>query len=87
MATLAGNFVNASPIGNMTISSALDAELVLNKNGTTRTVKLRNFYKAYKQIDKEADEIIEKIIFTTPSKNTLLNFEKVCKHTIWILPA
>jgi xanthine dehydrogenase small subunit len=82
MATLAGNFVNASPIGDMTIFFlALDAELLLNKNGSTRTVKLRNFYKAYKQIDKEADEIIEKIIFTPPSKDSLFNFEKVCKRT------
>jgi xanthine dehydrogenase small subunit len=81
MATMAGNLVNASPIGDMSIFFlALDSELVLNKNGTTRTVKLRNFYKAYKQIDKEADEIIEMIIFTPP-QNMHFNFEKVSKRT------
>ncbi len=81
MATMAGNLVNASPIGDMSILFlALDSELVLNKNGTTRTVKLNQFYKAYKQIDKEADEIIEKIIFTPPQKNSF-NFEKVSKRT------
>ena len=81
MATMAGNLVNASPIGDMSIFFlALDSELVLNNNGKTRTVKLRDFYKAYKQIDKAADEIIEKIIFTPP-QNMHFNFEKVSKRT------
>ncbi len=81
MATMAGNLVNASPIGDMSIFFlALDSELVLNKNGTTRTIKLKDFYKAYKQIDKDADEIIEKIIFTPP-QNSHFNFEKICKRT------
>ncbi len=80
MATMAGNLVNASPIGDMSIFFlALDSELVLNKNGTTRTVKLQDFYKGYKQIDKEPDEIIEKIIFTPPQKNNF-SFEKVSKR-------
>lgn len=81
MATMAGNLVNASPIGDMSIFFlALDSELLLNKNGTTRTIKLRDFYKAYKQIDKSENEIIEKIIFTPPQNNHF-NFEKVCKRT------
>jgi xanthine dehydrogenase small subunit len=81
MATMAGNLVNASPIGDMSIFFlALDSDLVLNKNGAIRTVKLNNFYKAYKQIDKDADEIIEKIIFTPP-QNMHFNFEKVSKRT------
>jgi len=81
MATMAGNLVNASPIGDMSIFFlALDSELVLNKNGTIRTVKLNNFYKNYKQIDKDADEIIEKIIFTPP-RGMCFNFEKVSKRT------
>lgn len=80
MATMAGNIVNASPIGDMSIFFlALDSELVLNKNGITRTIKLKDFYKGYKQIDKEADEIIEKIIFTPP-QNMHFNFEKVSKR-------
>ena len=41
---------------------------------------LKDFYKGYKQIDKAADEIIEKIIFTPPQKNNF-NFEKVSKRT------
>ena len=81
MATMAGNLVNASPIGDMSIFFlALDSELVLNTDGTTRMIKLKDFYKAYKQTDKAADEIIEKIIFTPPQKNHF-SFEKVSKRT------
>ena len=81
MATMAGNLVNASPIGDMSIFFlALDSDIVLNKNGTSRTIKLKDFYKGYKQIDKAADEIIEKIIFTPPQKN-IFSFEKVSKRT------
>jgi xanthine dehydrogenase small subunit len=81
MATMAGNLVNASPIGDMSIFFlALDSEIVLNKNGVIRMVKLKDFYKAYKQIDKADDEIIEKIAFTPPQNNHF-NFEKVSKRT------
>ncbi len=81
MATMAGNLVNASPIGDMSIFFlALNSDVVLNKNETARTVKLKDFYKGYKQIDKAADEVIEKIIFTPPQKNNF-SFEKVCKRT------
>lgn len=81
MATMAGNLVNASPIGDMSVFFlALDSELVLNSQGKSRNVKLKDFYTGYKQIDKEADEIIEKIVFTPP-KHALFNFEKVSKRT------
>ncbi len=81
MATMAGNLVNASPIGDMSIFFlALNSDIVLNKDGTTRKIRLKDFYKAYKQTDKAADEIIEKIIFTPPQKNHF-SFEKVSKRT------
>ena len=81
MATMAGNLVNASPIGDMSIFFlALNSDIVLNMSGTTRMIKLKDFYKAYKQIDKDADEIIEKIIFTPP-QSSHFNFEKVSKRT------
>jgi xanthine dehydrogenase small subunit len=82
MATLAGNFVNASPIGDMSIYFlALDSSVVLNNTGSRRTVKLKDFFKAYKQVDKVAGEHIEKIIFNKPPATTLFNFEKVSKRT------
>ena len=82
MATLAGNFVNASPIGDMTIFFlALNAEIVLNRNGMQRKISLKDFYKGYKTLDKTVDENIESIQFQLPTKNTFYNFEKVCKRT------
>ncbi len=89
MATIAGNFVNASPIGDFTIFFlALDAQLVLRSHpqtahseGRIRIIPLRKFYKGYKQLDKKPDEHIEQITFELPSANTYFNFEKVCKRT------
>lgn len=82
MATMAGNFVNGSPIGDMTVFFlALDASIILSNNEGLRSVKLRDFYKGYKQLDKEADEIITEIIFSLPGSETIFNFEKVSKRT------
>lgn len=89
MATIAGNFVNASPIGDLTIFFlALDATLALtpgpsplNGERRTREVSLRQFYKGYKQLDKKPEEFIESISFELPGKHTFFNFEKVSRRT------
>ena len=82
MATLAGNIVNASPIGDLTIFFlALDAVVILNGGGSRREVPLRNFYRGYKTLDKMPQEIIERISFDLPGENTHFNFEKVSKRT------
>jgi xanthine dehydrogenase small subunit len=82
MATIAGNFANASPIGDFTIFFlALDATLVLAREDRRRELPLRQFYKAYKQLDKDADEIIAELHFELPDQNTFFHFEKVCKRT------
>ena len=82
MATIAGNLVNASPIGDFTIFFlALDAKLLLRNGDNNRTVPLRKFYKGYKLLDKEDTETIEKISFELPGEYELFNFEKVCKRT------
>jgi xanthine dehydrogenase small subunit len=83
MATMAGNIVNASPIGDMTaFFMALDAELELwdSLNDSRRRVKLRQFYKGYKTIDKTGAELVENIYFGVPTAGSLYNFEKVCKR-------
>ena len=81
-ATIGGNIVNASPIGDSTsIFLALDSSLELNLDGKKREIKLNNFYKGYKNIDLKENEFVEKIIFKLPSITTLFNFEKVSKRT------
>lgn len=86
MGTLAGNFVNASPIGDLTaMFIALDSTIALSKGGKfpapTRAIKLRDLYKGYKQLDKSPDEIVTSVRFKLPTKNTRFNFEKVSKRT------
>jgi xanthine dehydrogenase small subunit len=93
MGTVAGNFVNASPIGDLTaMFIALDSTISLahndvipalsrNRESDERHLKLRNLYKGYKQLDKSPDELLTSVRFTVPSKNTRFNFEKVSKRT------
>jgi xanthine dehydrogenase small subunit len=83
MATVAGNFVNASPIGDLTIFFlALDAQLYFstNENGE-RTIPLRRFYKGYKQLDKKEEEQIDRISIGIPPADSFFHFEKVSKRT------
>ena len=77
MATLAGNFVNASPIGDMTAwFLALDASIIFNNE---REIPLREFYLGYKTLAKTEDEFIAKIHFRKNFSH--FNFEKVSKRT------
>jgi xanthine dehydrogenase small subunit len=82
MATIGGNFINASPIGDFTIFFlALDAHLLLRNGNSSRELPLRKLYKGYKILDKKPEEYIEKIWFELPAKNAFFNFEKVSKRT------
>jgi len=83
MATLGGNFVNASPIGDLSVVFiALDAKIIIkNKTNDQRKIKLKDFFKAYKDIDLQEGEIIEKLEFEVPPKPAYFNFEKVSKRT------
>lgn len=80
-ATLGGNIVNASPIGDMTILFlVLEATLVLKDGEKSRTVPMRSFYKGYKNLDKTPSEILREILIPIPSFNTKINWEKVSKR-------
>ncbi len=83
MATLAGNFVNASPIGDMTVwFLALDAEInVSTGSGSNRSLFLKDLYLGYKQLAKQPGEMITTIRFHKPTDNFRFNFEKVSKRT------
>lgn len=83
MGTLAGNIVNASPIGDISILLlALDAELVLvNDNGEDRQLKLCDFFLDYKLTELLDDEFIHYILIPELKKGRKINFEKVSKRT------
>ena len=81
-ATVGGNIINASPIGDMTnFLLALNAQLHLKTKEDERIVLLKNFYTGYKQFDKKEDELIILISFKLPEQNSHFNYEKVSKRT------
>ena len=81
-ATVGGNIINASPIGDLTIFFlALNATVVLSDGNTRRKVLLKDLFKGYKQLDKTDDEYLEYIEFKSPAQNSYFNFEKVSKRT------
>ncbi|MBU1098213.1 MAG: FAD binding domain-containing protein [Bacteroidetes bacterium] len=81
-ATLAGNIINASPIGDMSIILlALDSRVVLTKGKSRRKVFLKDLYKGYKSLDRSIDELVSEIRFKIPGENNKFNFEKVSKRT------
>ncbi len=78
-ATLGGNLVNASPIGDLTIYFlALDADISLKNEKNRRIIKLRDFYKDYKKMDINEGEIVEWLRIN--NKERLFNFEKVARR-------
>jgi xanthine dehydrogenase small subunit len=81
-ATLGGNLINASPIGDLSVFFlALDAQLVLLSYSQTRTISLQQFFQGYKQIDLTPGERLLEIKFEIPSQIDRLSYEKVSKRT------
>ena len=81
MATVGGNLVNASPIGDLSIFFlGLDAVISLQNQGRLRTLPLREFFLDYKVLNKDANEILAAIWFEPFTKATRFNFEKVSKR-------
>lgn len=82
MATIAGNIINGSPIGDFTIFFlALDAKIILTDGFKSREIPLSKLYRGYKTLNKTADEYIDQIYFELPGANSHFSFEKVCKRT------
>jgi xanthine dehydrogenase small subunit len=82
MATVAGNIVNASPIGDMSVMLlALDAEVTIAGAGQVRTVPLKNFFLGYKKLDLTKEEFVKSIAFDYRPEPALFSFEKVSKRT------
>jgi xanthine dehydrogenase small subunit len=61
-ATMIGNVVNASPIGDtIPFLMVSDALICVQSETSTREVLLRNFYLGYKKLDLRSDEIVTSI--------------------------
>ena len=83
-ATLGGNLINASPIGDTTIFFlALDAWICLSNGDEKRELRLKDFYLGYKKMDKGPEEILEYLKFPLRGPSERFNYEKVSKR-IWL---
>jgi xanthine dehydrogenase small subunit len=77
-ATLTGNIVNASPIGDATIMLlALDARLLIEGPAGKREVPLSKFYLGYKKTDLACGELVVEIVIPLLPKGARYHFEKV----------
>jgi len=83
MGTIGGNFVNASPIGDMSIFFlALNSKLTIaHQNNTEREISFQEFHQNYKTYDLRENEILKSISFSIPNDYESFNFEKVSKRT------
>ena len=80
-ATLGGNLINASPIGDLAVFFlALDAQLTLLSGSQTRTVPLQQFFQGYKQIDLKPGERLLEVRFEIPTQVDRFSYEKVSKR-------
>ncbi len=81
-ATVAGNLVNASPIGDMTVVLlALEAELGLRGPSGRRSLPLNAFFLGYKRLDLRPGELVDSLRISADRRDARFNFEKVSKRT------
>ncbi len=80
-ATLGGNVVGGSPIGDsMPVLLALDAQLLLQRGEVQRTVALKDFYLGYQQKDLQTGEFLRRMMIPKRSKNLKLAVYKISKR-------
>lgn len=82
MATVAGNLVNASPIGDLSVFFlAHNAFVILRGENGERTLPLDQFFLDYKKLDLKPGEVLTALKFPLPDKKSTFHFEKVSKRT------
>ncbi len=80
-ATMGGNVVGGSPIGDsMPVLLALNAQLLLQKGSTQRRVALKDFYLGYQQKDLHTGEFLRRIIIPARSSHLKLAVYKISKR-------
>jgi xanthine dehydrogenase small subunit len=79
--TLAGNLVNASPIGDTQPPLfVLDAEIELTSPTSSRWVNINTFYSGYRKTVLAADEIVTRVRIPLPAKDEVFKCYKVSKR-------
>ena len=71
----------ADPSAEMpAVAVALDARIVLNKRGATRTVSARAFFQGLYQTARDDDEMITEILFPVARKNQIFGFAELSRR-------
>nr|VFJ46792.1 MAG: xanthine dehydrogenase small subunit [Candidatus Kentron sp. FM]VFJ47781.1 MAG: xanthine dehydrogenase small subunit [Candidatus Kentron sp. FM]VFK07954.1 MAG: xanthine dehydrogenase small subunit [Candidatus Kentron sp. FM] len=79
--TVGGNIADAVPYADAAVFFlATGASVVLRNGQGRREVELKDFFKGYRQPDKESSEFVEAIRFPAPTENMLFNFENISKR-------
>ncbi len=79
--TLVGNVANASPIADTPpFLFVMDAQLELASKHKRRMVPITKFYKGYKDLDLNADEVIAAIHLPLPEANEKIKLYKVSRR-------
>ncbi|MDZ4200224.1 MAG: FAD binding domain-containing protein, partial [Kiritimatiellia bacterium] len=80
-ATVAGNLVNASPIGDLSILFlAFETTVMLRGPEGDREVPLPRFFLGYKKLDRAPEETVFAIRVETPPPGARFHFEKVSRR-------
>lgn len=81
IATIGGNLVNASPIGDLTnLLLTMRCICVLEGEKGRRDIALIDFYLAYKKVDLKPSEWLMGLRIPLPSSQAKFNFEKISKR-------
>jgi xanthine dehydrogenase small subunit len=79
--TIGGNIANGSPIGDMPPALiALNARIVLRRDGMPRTIPLEDFYIAYGRQDRQPGEFLEYVALPTIPRGTIFKVFKLSKR-------
>ncbi len=80
-ATIGGNIVNASPIGDLSvIFLALGADIGLRAGGKAREKKLSDFFLGYKKLDLRPGEVVAWVSMRLAPDGVRFHFEKVARR-------
>jgi xanthine dehydrogenase small subunit len=81
LATIGGNFANASPIADsLPFHYVMESQVELAGPAGTRQVPIADFYQGYKRLDLAADELIAAIHTPLPAADESLKLYKVTKR-------
>jgi xanthine dehydrogenase small subunit len=81
IATMGGNVMSASPIGDtLPLLIALGAQVRLLGNHKQREMLLEDFITAYRKTDIQPDEILALVMIPTPGKDAIVKSYKISKR-------